>query len=182
MKTPIHHPSPGRIRLLWLALPLILAGCPQPPEEPPPPPPPPPQLPAPVEPCALDCELIITLPADPAEAPEVSDPHFNVVGGAEVKIVLVDEGNRPDQAATVLRFAPGQEAFVNPGGQPMQTVPLPQAGPHMWKVRDYADGVCTVQIDDEGVVQYDDDGCKYDVVNEGDAGRPELDPEVYIWP
>ena len=61
-------------------------------------------------------------------------------------------------------------AFQNPGGQPMKTVPL-TPGRNVFTVRSYGDGVCR---EEQG-------GCKYDVVNTGDPGRPVLDPHVIIW-
>lgn len=118
-------------------------------------------------PCTDDCELVVSLPADPALQPEVSNHEFHVRKGVEVRIVLDDEGNRPNQAATVLRF-PQETPFFNRGGQPIQTVALNQAGVKTLTVRD--DGVCGPP-----------DGCKYDVDNHANEDREVLDPHVIIW-
>jgi hypothetical protein len=112
--------------------------------------------------------LTVTLPADPGAPPTVSNAVFMARAGASVEIDLVDQSNRPAQRATVLRFE--EAAFQNPGGQPMKTVPL-NPGRNVFTVRSYAEGVCR---EAQG-------GCKYDVVNSGDPGRPVLDPHVIIW-
>jgi len=168
---------------LVLFLGLGLTACQDPGEQPPPeqdtptptpPPPPPPPSPPPTEPeppvdrCPPNCTLTVTLPADPSSPPEVSHPRFFARGGADVTIVVVDRSNRPGQAATVLRF-PRESAFTNRGGQPMKTVPL-NPGKNGFKVRDYGNACLQAQ-----------GGCKYDVINTGEPGRPALDPHMIIW-
>jgi len=107
----------------------------------------------------------VTLPEDPDAPPRVSHPVFRAQSGASVRIKLVDKNNRPGNGATVLRFQ--QAAFVNPGGQPMKTVPLKE-GMNVFRIRSYDDNVCR---EDQG-------GCKYDVISDG---RQVLDPHVIIW-
>jgi len=147
---------------------------PPPQEEPPPPPPPPPEPEPepepelPVDRCPPNCTLTVTLPADPSTPPEVSHPRFFAEGGADITIVLVDKSNRPGPAATVLRF-PGESAFTNRGGQPMKTVTL-NPGNNGFKIRDYGSACLPAQ-----------GGCKYDVINTGEPGRPALDPHMIIW-
>lgn len=52
----------------------------------------------------------------------------------------------------------------------MKTVPL-KPGQQVFTIRNDESGACTEQ---QG-------GCKYDIVNTGEPGRPVLDPHVIIW-
>jgi len=113
--------------------------------------------------------LTVTLPANPNAPPGISNAVLRARSEVSVTINLVDRSDRPGQGATVLRFA--EPAFVNRGGQPMKTVAL-TPGNNVFSVRSYADGACHAE---QG-------GCKYDVINTGDPGRPVLDPHVIIWP
>lgn len=120
--------------------------------------------------CPPNCEVSVFLPTDARAAPRISASVLNARSGARVTINLVDQTRQPAKAATVLRF-PGPTPFVNRGGQPMKTVPL-TPGRNVFKVRSFEDGVC----------RKEQGGCKYDVINTGDSGRPVLDPHVIIWP
>lgn len=121
-------------------------------------------------PCTADCELEIVLPPDDARPPEVAPDQlrFYVTGDTEVTIRVKEPLLQPGgKAATVLRFE--QPAFVNPGGQPMLTVPL-KAGKNVF--RTMPAGACPEV----------DGGCKYDIINTGNPARPELDPWIIIDP
>lgn len=124
----------------------------------------------PSAPCNADCELVIVLPSDDAKPPEVAPDQlrFNVAGGTEVTIRVKKPLLQPGgKAVTVLRFE--QPAFVNPGGQPMLTVPL-KAGKNVFRAMPA--GACPAV----------DGGCKYDIINTGNPARRVLDPWIIIDP
>ena len=117
--------------------------------------------------CTRNCRLEIVLPEDIGQAPMADE----VIQFADPSGELnVDVDNRSSgNGATVLRFE-GRDAtpFMNRGGAPMTTVPL-RPGRNSVQVRPYSDGVC-----------HGPDGCKYDVINSGEPGRPVLDPVIII--
>lgn len=100
--------------------------------------------------------------------PTVSQATFRARVGETVTFELINQSSQPGKAATVLEFT-GETPFENQAGIPMQRVPL-TPGNNAVTVRSWEDNVCQ-----------SDPGCKYDVVNTGEPGRPVLDPVVIIW-
>lgn len=118
--------------------------------------------------CQDDCTIEITLPDDPASPPQVSVEYLHVVGGSEVEIVVTGGPDGLEQS--VLQFQLPHTPFVGPHDRPMETVAL-QAGSNLFRIRSYEDGYC-----------HDPEGCKYDIVNLANPGRPPLDPWITIHP
>lgn len=142
-------------------------------------PPPPPAAPAPpetrVDPCRRNCELTVTLPAEPGKRPSVSDSNLNVQGGVKLAVILDDESSGSPGGTTVLEFSSKKEsAFVQCNGQRKgrKTVSL-TPGRNVVCVRSYTKSECKPSSDPN--VQ---GGCKYDVIS---SGRGKLDPYVIIW-
>jgi hypothetical protein len=111
----------------------------------------------------------VTLPTNARLSPTISNSVLHARSGATVVIYLENQSSQSSrEAATILRFQ--EAAFVDRNGRPMTTVTL-TPGKNEFTVRPYSDGACRAERG----------GCKYDVINTGDPGRPVLDPHVIIW-
>lgn len=132
--------------------------------------------------CPPSCGIDIELPADAAEAPAIpaSQQVIIAVRGAAMLATVSDRRGRPEKAATTLVFrkaGPGEEGephtpFVDrpgPNGKPITEVRLKSPGRTRLFIRE-----------DEAHNCFDPPGCKFDIVNEGEAERPVLDPYIII--
>lgn len=135
------------------------------------------------QPCPPHCGLDIELPANVAEPPRIPQSQTTIKAsrGAVMLATLADQRNRPDKAATKLVFrkaGPGEEGepytpFVDqpgPHGKPITEVRLRESG----RTRLF------VRTDDGAPECFTGDGCKYDIVNDGESERPTLDPWIII--
>lgn len=135
------------------------------------------------QPCPPHCGLDIELPANVAEPPSIpaNQKTIKASRGAVMLATLTDLRNLPDKAATKLVFrnpATGEpdESFTpfvdRPGnhGRPIAEVRLKAAGRTRLFIRT-----------DAGAPQcFTEEGCKYDIVNDGESERPVLDPWIII--
>lgn len=132
--------------------------------------------------CPPNCGMDIELPADSAKPPSIPDSQkvITTVRGAVMQVTV--RGGQPGKMATKLVFkkaGPGEEGephtpFVsNPGpnGQPITEVRLNPAGRTTVFIRQ-----------DDAHTCFGPPGCKFDIVNDGDPERPELDPHIIIDP
>jgi hypothetical protein len=132
--------------------------------------------------CPPSCGLDIELPVETAEPPQIppSQQTIFAVRGAAMLATVEDRRGRPDRAATTLVFrkaGPGEEGephtpFVDrpgPNGKPITEVRLRAPGATRLFIREDEAHNCFVAP-----------GCKYDIVNDGESERPELDPWIII--
>lgn len=134
------------------------------------------------QPCPPSCGIDIELPADSAEAPAIPDGQQTIVAirGAAMLATVSDRRGQPDKAATKLVFrkaGAGEQGepytpFVDspgPNGKPITEVQLKSPGATRLFIREDDQHTC-----------FEAPGCKYDIVNDGDAERPVLDPWIII--
>ncbi|NGP53195.1 hypothetical protein [Thioalkalivibrio sp. XN8] len=132
--------------------------------------------------CPPRCGIDIELPADAAAPPSIPDGQQVVIAvrGAALQVTVTDRRGRPDKAATTLVF---QKAGPGEEGQPY-TPFVENRGANakpITEVRLNPSGRTTLFIrEDEAHKCFDPPGCKFDIVNEGEAERPVLDPYIII--
>lgn len=132
--------------------------------------------------CPPACGLDIELPADITLPPRIpaNQEVIRAVRGAIMQARLTYEHGESDRAATKLVFqkaGPGEVGephtpFVDklgPNGKPITEVRLKLNAPTVLFIRTDDDHNC-----------WDENSCKYDIVNDGEPARPVLDPWIII--
>jgi len=132
--------------------------------------------------CPPTCGLDIELPEETAESPKIPASQQTIIAirGAAMLATVDDRRGRPDKAATMLVFrkaGPGEEGEPN---TPFVDRPGPNGKP-ITEVRLRAPGATRLFIrEDDAHNCFEAPGCKYDIVNDGENERPELDPWIII--
>lgn len=135
------------------------------------------------QPCPPHCGLDIELPADVAEPPKIpaNQETIKASRGAVMLATLTDRRNLPEKAATKLVFRNPATGEPDESFTPFVDRPGNNGRP-IAEVRLNANGRTTLFIrTDNGAPQcFTNDGCKYDIVNDGESERPVLDPWIII--
>lgn len=137
--------------------------------------------------CPPQCGLDVELPEDVTKPPRIPDDQQTVsaVRGAVMLATLTDLLGDSDKVATklVFRKAEGGEGgepytpFVDrPNGTPITEVRLNANGRTQLFVRTDDEHECFKKSDGAD----EENGCKYDIVNDGNPDRPILDPWIII--
>lgn len=132
--------------------------------------------------CPPACGLDIELPADTAKAPEIpaTQRTILVIRGAAMSAEVKDRRGRPDKAATTLVFRKAGAGEVGEPHTPFVDRPGPNGKP-ITEVRLRAHGTTRLFIrEDDAHSCFEEPGCKYDIVNDGENERPKLDPWIII--
>ena len=132
--------------------------------------------------CPPKCGLDVELPDETAKAPKIPADQQTIIAirGAAMLATVEDRRGRPDKAATTLVFRKAGPGEVGEPYTPFVDRPGPNGKP-ITEVRLRSPGNTRLFIrEDDAHKCFEAPGCKYDVVNDGEAERPVLDPWIII--